>query len=319
MKLAVTIPAYNEEKNLANVIQEIPREISGISKVEVIVISDGSSDRTVEVARETGADVVINRKYNLGLAKTFRQGIETALKRGADIIVNTDGDNHYNQSRIPELIAPIVRKKANIVIGGRVIKKLEGMIPVKKYGNMIGSWIVCKLAGVKYMDASTGFRAYDREAALKLNVLSDHTYTHETFFQAADDKLKIVEVPILARKVNRKSRLIKSVPKHIARSMVVILRTMVLFKPLRVFFTLGLIVFGIGAIFVIRFLYFYFTSRGEGHIQSLILAGALMMIGVLIGVMGLIASAIGWSRKMQEEVLYRIKKQEFSKKDVFLK
>lgn len=313
MKLAITIPCYNEEENLGDVIREIPREIPGIDSVEVIVINDGSSDKTVEVARSAGADVIVDRKMNKGLAKTFKQGVEMAIQRGADIIVNTDGDNHYDQSKIPTLIEPIQKGLADIVIGGRMVEKLEKMATAKKYGNMMGSKLVCWLAGVPKLDASTGFRAYTREAAMKMNVMSNHTYTHETFFQSADQKMNIIEIPILARPVDRPSRLIKSIGKHIRRSLMVIFRTLILYKPLSVFGTIGLILFLVGVVLGIRFLYFYFTGDGQGHIQSVILSAALMIIGFQVGLIGLVASAVGWNRKIIEEVLYRVKKLQYPK------
>ncbi len=314
MKLIVQIPSYNEEENLADVIKEIPRQIPGIDTVEVLVISDGSKDKTVEIAREAGADHVIPRKINRGLAQTFKEGIEFALEHGADIIVNTDGDNHYNQSRIGDLIKPLQDGMADIVIGSRIIDKLEKMPFANKYGNMAGSYFVCKLAGLPKLDVSTGFRAYTREAALRINILSHHTYTHETFFQLADLKLRIVEVPIKARPVERPSRLIKSVSSHIKKSLTVIFRTMLLYKPLKVFLTIGVVIFLIGLALGIRFLYFYFSGDGSGHLQSIILGAILMLIGFQIGIMGLIASAVGWNRKIIEETLYWVKKDTLSKK-----
>lgn len=309
MKLFVQIPVYNEEQNIADVISEIPRNISGIDEVRVLVISDGSKDLTVERARNAGADFVIDRKVNRGLAQTFKQGIEECLRRGADIIVNTDGDNHYNQSKIGDLIRPLLDQMADVVVGSREIEKLKKMPFANKYGNLVGSYVVCKLADVPKLDASTGFRAYTREAALRINILSHHTYTHETFFQLADLKLRIVEIPIQARPVKRKSRLIKSISNHIRRSLTVIFRMTLLYKPLKVFLTMGTLVFAVGAALGIRFLYFYFTDDGSGHIQSLILAAVMMILGFQIGIMGLVASAVGWNRKIIEEVLYWVKRE----------
>lgn len=308
MKLIVQIPCFNEEENLADVIKEIPRQIPGIDTVEVLVISDGSKDRTVQIARQAGADYVIDRKINRGLAQTFKEGLDFCLDHGAGIIVNTDGDNHYNQSRLGDLVKPIVNGKADVVIAGREVDKLEKMPFANKYGNMAGSYVVTQLAGIPGMDVSTGYRAYTREAAMRINILSHHTYTHETFFQLADLKLRIAEVPIKARPVKRRSRLIKSLGSHIRKSMTVILRMTLLYKPLKVFLTLGAIFFLVGVAFGIRFLYFYFTDGGAGHVQSVILAAVLMIMGVLIFSMGLLASAIGWNRKIIEEALFQIKK-----------
>lgn len=315
MKLVVTIPCFNEEENLSAVIKEIPRQIPGIDRVEVVIVSDGSTDKTVQLAKEAGADHVVDRKINKGLATTFKQGLEKALEVGADIIVNTDGDNHYDQSKIPELIEPIIKGLADVVVGGRMIEKLEHMKKANKYGNMMGSKLVCWLAGLPPLDVSTGFRAYTRESALKLNVLSNHTYTHETFFQSADQNLRILEVPILARAVKRPSRLIKSIRNHIKKSLIVIARTLILYKPLKVFGIAGVIIFIIGLIPAVRFLYFYFSEGGAGHIQSLVLGSALMTIGFQVGLLGLVASAVGWNRKLIEEVNYRIKKTQYSNKE----
>ena len=308
MKLIITIPAYNEEKTLAGVIKEIPRTIKGLDEVEVLVLNDGSKDRTAEVAKEAGADYVISNGINKGLAYTFKRAVGAALAQGADIIVNTDADNHYDQSRIPELIRPIINKKADIVIGAREVKKLKHMPASNKYGNMLGSWFVCRLAGLPALDVSSGFRAYTREAAQKMNILSPHTYTHETLIQANDHHLTITQVPIEARQVTRKSRLIKSIPRHVFRSLLVIFRTFTLYKPLRVFTFLGTVVFIIGLIPLIRFLYFYFTGDGEGHIQSLVLGTMGVLIGFITMVMAMLASAIGWNRKLIEEVLYKLRK-----------
>jgi glycosyltransferase involved in cell wall biosynthesis len=312
MKLIVTIPAYNEEKNLADVIAEIPREIERVDVVEVLVLNDGSRDRTVEVARKAGADHVVSHKTNLGLARTFSDALWLALSYGADIVVNTDGDNHYDQSKIPLLIRPILESRADIAIGSRVIHQLEGMPAVNKYGNMVGTFFVQKLFGLKDIDVSTGFRAYSRDAAMRMLILSRHTYTHETLIQAQDLQLVMANVPIAARKVNRKSRLIKSIPSHIAKSVVVILRSFTLYKPLRAFSAVGALLFVPGALLIARFLYFYFTGGGQGHIQSLIIASILMMMGFQVFVLGVIASAIGWNRKINEEVLYRIKKNDLA-------
>lgn len=316
MKLFVTIPAYNEEENIAEVIREIPRSIEGISEVKVLVLNDGSTDQTIQKAKEAGADYVISHKKNKGLAKTFQDAISSALERGADIVVNTDGDNHYNQSRIPELVFPILNNKADIVIGDREIKKLEHMPAANKYLNIFGSYCVSRLLGLKKtLDVSTGFRAYTREAAMRISILSKHTYTHETLIQALDHNLIIESVPIKARKVTRKSRLISSIPKHLTRSLIVIFRVFTVYKPLRVLSTLGIVIALPGVLLVVRFLYFYFSivDGGKGHIQSLVIAAILILLGFQMFILGLIASAIGWNRKTLEEILYNIKKDTLKK------
>lgn len=308
MKLVVTIPAYNEENTIAEVIHEIPRQIFGIDKIEVLVLNDGSTDNTVNVAKNAGADYVISNPKNKGLAFTFQRALDEALARRADIIVNTDADNHYNQTKIPELIQPILEKKADLVIGDRQIGKSKEMKALNKYGNLLGSFFVCKFVNLSKLDVSSGFRAYSRETALKLNVLSSHTYTHETLIQAKDKNLTIASVPIPARKVLRESRLIKSIPRHITKSLWVVFRIFTLYKPMRVFSAFGGLIFITGLIPIIRFLYFYFTIGGQGHIQSLIIGAILCLIGFNTIVMAFLASAIGWNRKLIEEVLYQIKK-----------
>lgn len=315
MKLVVIIPCLNEEENIEAVIKEIPREIKGITSVDVLILDDGSTDNTVSCAKKAGADIIVSNHQKMGLARTFKRAIEEAIKHGADIIVNTDGDNHYDQSKIPELIKPILDKKAEIVVANRDIWNLKKMPLVKKVGNSMGSWLVRKLARISLpIDASSGYRAYSRDAALKLNILSNHTYAHETLIQAYDHGISFATVTIPARDVSRPSRLITSVPKHIIKSLVVILRILTIYKPLRVMTFLGSTIFGVGSIFIIRFLYFYFNGDGDGHIQSLILASALLIIGFQILVLGLISSAIGWNRKILEESLYRQKKISLSKK-----
>ncbi len=314
MKLIVTIPAYNEEKTIASVIREIPRQIEGIENVKILVLNDGSTDNTAQVASSAGADFVISHKKNKGLAITFKDAIEEALKKGADIIVNTDADNHYDQSRIPELIKPILNKKADLVIGSRKVEELDHMPRKNKYGNIMGSWLVCKLSGLGKIDVSSGFRAYTRETALRMNILSPHTYTHETLIQAAENKLSIIEIPIKAREVKRKSKLIKSIPRHIAKSLTVILRVFSLYNFIKIFITLGLILFIIGLIPIFRFIYFYFLNGGQGHIQSLIIGTMMTLIGFITIAIALLASAIDWNRKLIEEILYKTKKQGLSKK-----
>lgn len=310
MKLIVTIPAYNEEQTIAQVICEIPRQLAGIAKVEVLVLDDGSRDKTVITAKNAGADYIISNAQNKGLALTFQRAIDEALRLGADIIVNTDADNHYDQSRINDLVRPILEKQAEIVIGDRVIRKMSGMKKINRYGNIIGNWFVCKFLNLPRIDVSSGFRAYTREAALRLNVFSGHTYTHETLIQAKDKKMSIASVPIPGREVKRKSKLIKNIPQHITKSVWVIFRIFTLYKPMRVFSTLGGLIFLCGAIPIIRFLYFYFTTGGEGHIQSLIIGAVLCIIGFNVIIMAFLASAIGWNRKLLEEVLYQTKKNE---------
>jgi len=308
MKLIITIPCYNEEENLAIVIKEIPRVIPGIETVEVLILDDGSRDQTLAVAKRAGADYIISHKANKGLATTFKDALWEALARGADIIVNTDGDNHYNQSKIPELITPILKQQADIVIGSR-----KNLVTKNKQLNKVGSYIMTKWAGMPRYDVSTGFRAYSREAAMKLGVYSLHTYVHTTLLSAQDLKLVTVEVPIGDRQVSRPSRLIKSVPQHIWQAGWNIVRNIVIFRPLRFFGLIGVLMTLCGVYPIIRFIYFFFSEGGQGHIQSLIIGSMLILLGYLNLVIGLLGSSIGWHRKVSEEILYRIKKMELDK------
>ncbi len=310
MKLIVTIPAFNEEQNIADVIAEIPRQIAGIDSVEVLVFDDGSSDATVERARAAGADYVISHPRNKGLATTFKAALWEALQRGADVIVNTDGDNHYDQSRISELVQPILQSGIDITIGSRKVAELEHMPFWNKHLNHIGSWVLTKWVGLPRYDVSTGFRGYSREAALRLGVYSTHTYVHTTLLSAQDLHLSIIEVPIKARPVARQSRLIKSIPSHLWKAGINIVRNIVLFRPLRFFGAIAAVLFGLGGLVIIRFLYFYISNDGRGHIQSLVLAGVVVILGFNSLMLGLLGSSIGWSRKIMEENLYYAKKQE---------
>lgn len=309
MKLIVTIPAFNEEANIGEVIAEIPRSIIGVSSVEVLVVDDGSADGTVAAAEQAGADYVISHPRNKGLAAAFRTALREAVARGADVIVNTDGDNHYDQSRIPDLIQPILRGDAEIAIGSRVLSGLR-MPAANKYGNRIANYIMQRLLRLPNVDVSTGFRAYSREAALRLNVLSDHTYTHETLINALDQRLAITNVPLQARPVERPSRLIRSISSHVWKAGTVIIRSFTLYRPLHVWGTLGLTFAVLGAVPFLRFLYFFVQGSGEGHLQSLLAGSALLFLGVQMYIAGLLATAIGWNRGLIEDVLYRLKDEE---------
>jgi len=317
VKLIVTIPAYNEEANIADVIAEVPRSIVGIRAVEVLVVDDGSRDGTVEAARAAGAGHIVSHRRNLGLAAAFRTALREAVARGADIIVNTDADNHYDQSRIPDLIQPILRGEADIAIGSRLLGDLD-MPAANKYGNRLANVIMQRLLRLPDVDVSTGFRAYSREAALKLNVFSHHTYTHETLINALDQKLAIANVPLPARPVDRPSRLIQSIPSHIWKAGMVIARSFTFYRPMQVWGTLGMVCVALGAVPFLRFLYFVTQGAGEGHVQSLLAGSALLFLGVQLCIVGLLATAIGWNRAMIEDVLYRLRAEESRRRVVEL-
>jgi glycosyltransferase involved in cell wall biosynthesis len=278
----------------------------------VLVLDDGSTDSTVPTAWSAGADYVISHNRRLGLARTFRDAVDAALARGADVIVNTDADNHYDQSRIPELIAPIVAGRADIVVGSREVRQLN-MKWTHKWGNIFGSTMVRKLVGLPDgVDVSSGYRAYDREAALRMNVIAGYTYTHETLIAAMEQGMTIVDIPIPAREVRRPSRLMGGVIGHVIRACAVILRSYAVYQPIRMFSTLGIIFMIAGLIPMVRFLYFYLDGDGSGHIQSLIVGSTLMTVGAQVFVLSLIASALSWNRRMIEELLLRERRRDYA-------
>lgn len=310
MKVIVTIPVFNEEENIADVIREIPRTLAGCSAVEILIYDDGSGDRTVERAREAGADYILHHAKNKGLAVTFKDALWAALERGADIIVNTDGDNHYNQSRIYDLVAPLLAGEADVTIGSRKVEELSDMPFWNRHLNRLGSFLLTRWVGIPPVDVSTGFRGYTRDAALRLAVYSRHTYVHTTLLSAYDLHLTLREIPIKARAVTRSSRLIKNIPDHLWKASVNIVRNVVLFRPLRFFGVLSFLLLLIGVVPILRWLYFFMVSDGRGHVQSLILAGVMIILSFNSLMLGLLGSSIGWSRKVAEEALYFVKKQQ---------
>jgi glycosyltransferase involved in cell wall biosynthesis len=306
MKLIVTIPALDEAPTIGEVIREIPRAIEGIDTVEVLVLDDGSHDDTVGEAFRAGADYVVSNRLNRGLASTFKSALQEAVARGADVIVNTDADNHYDQTRIGELVAPLLRHDADITIGSRLIDQLP-MKAANKYGNKIANFVMQRALRIPDVDVSTGFRGYTREAAMKLNVLSDHTYTHETLINALDQRMRIVNVPIAARHVERPSRLIKGIASHVVRAGGVILRSFLLYRPMQVYGSLGAVLLALGTLPFARYGYFVLQGESRGHVQSLVAGTALWIVGGQMFITGMLATAIAWNRKMIEDVLFRMK------------
>jgi len=306
MKVFVMIPAYNEEVTIAQVIKEIKQTSK---KYKVLVIDDGSKDNTYNIAKKAGADYIIRNKKNLGLAQSFKLGLEECLKLKADIIVNTDADYQYNQTEIPRLIQPIIEGKADIVLTDRKILSLDHMSFGKKYGNLISTFITRFVSGFPVRDAQSGFRAFSREAALKLNILSDYTYVQETIIQAVDKRLRILQMPCEFRARPGKSRLISSLFSYAKRAGLTIIRTYIHYKPLKALSTIALFPLILGILLGLRFLYF-FLNGDRGHIQSLILAAVLLIIGFQIIVLAFIADTIGANRKVNEEILYLQKKKE---------
>jgi glycosyltransferase involved in cell wall biosynthesis len=311
MKLIVQIPCFNEEQTLPQTVADIPRHIEGIDEIEILVIDDGSTDRTSEVARSLGVEHVVRHKRNRGLARTFRTGLDTCLRLGADIIVNTDGDNQYAGGNIPRLVAPILCGEADIVIGDRQTERIEHFSSLKKRLQKTGSAVVRTLSETEVADAVSGFRALSREAAIHINILSPFSYTVEMVIQAGKKHMAIASVPVDTNPKLRTSRLFRNVPAFIRDQLTTIVRMYSMYQPLRVFFRIGMLVFAVGAVPVIRFLYFWYIGEGDGHVQSLIIGGVLLMMGFLTLMIGLVADLIHFNRQLLEMVLVRLKAQEY--------
>ena len=310
MKLIVQIPCYNEEHTLPRTVADIPREIPGIDQVEILIIDDGSTDRTVEVAQEIGVDHIIRNKRNLGLARTFRKGLDASIQAGADIIVNTDGDNQYVGADIPELVEPILEGRADMVIGDRQTEKVPHFSKAKKFLQWFGSGVVRKLAGIWVPDTVSGFRAFSRGVAMQLNIVSPFSYTIETVIQAGKRGITVESVPVRTNSKTRESRLFKSIPSFISRQLGTIVRMYAMYQPLKVFFLIGTFFAVIGLLPILRFLYFYAIGEGGGHLQSLVLGGVLVMMGFVAYLAGLVADLISFIRQLLEMTLGRIKRLE---------
>lgn len=309
MKLIIQIPCFNEEEALPQTLKDIPRKFDGVDDVEILIIDDGSKDRTSEVAKSHGVNHILRFRHHKGLAAGFSAGIDAALKLGADIIVNTDADNQYCAQDIQKLIDPIIEHRADVVIGDRQVMYIEHFSPLKKMLQKLGSWMVRQLSGTKIPDATSGFRAYSREAALRMNVISNFTYTLETVIQAGKKNIAIDHVPINTNEPVRPSRLFSSIPSYLKRSAATITRIYALYEPLKIFLYIGGTVFGVGFVIGLRFVYFHLIGEG-GHVQSLILAAVLMIVGFQVVMIGLLADIISANRRLIEDTLYRIKKIE---------
>ena len=310
MKLIIQIPCYNEEQSLPITVSELPREVPGIDVVEFLIVDDGSTDGTVEVAKKLGVQHIVRMPHR-GLARTFMSGLEASIEAGADIIVNTDADNQYCAKDIEKLVAPILAGKAEMVVGARPIQTIKHFSPIKKFLQRSGSWAVRVASGTDVVDAPSGFRALSRNAAMQLKVFSQYSYTLETIIQAGRKGMAVASVPVRTNDDLRPSRLVKSIPSYLQRSLLTIVRIFMTYRPLRFFVILGTVVFVAGLAIGLRFLYFfYFGDGGVGHVQSLILASMTMTIGFIIWIMGLLADIISVNRRLLEEAITRIWKIE---------
>ncbi len=312
MKLIIQIPCYNEAETLEVALNDLPKHIDGIDEIEYLIINDGSKDNTVEVARKWGVHHVVNFKQNQGLAKGFIAGLDGCLRCGADIIVNTDADDQYKGEDIEKLVRPILNGEADIVIGARPIDETEHFSYIKKKLQHLGSWTVRRASNTDIPDAPSGFRAFSREAAMRLNVVNDYTYTLETIVQAGREKIPMMSVPIRTNAELRPSRLFKSIWGYVKKSMLTIIRAYVMYKPLKAFTLLSLPFVLVGIATWIRFMVFVFKGSASGHVQSLIFGCTVIIIGFLIFVIGILADTIAANRRILQDVQLHVKRLEYS-------
>ena len=315
MKLIIQIPCFNEAETLEVTLNDLPKHIDGIDEIEYLIIDDGSHDKTAEVAKKWGVHYVVRFRRNKGLAKGFMAGLDACLKNGADIIVNTDADNQYCGADIETLVRPILDKKAHIVIGERPIDDTEHFTPLKKKLQHFGSWVVRKASKTTIPDAPSGFRAYSREAAMRINVINDYTYTLETIVQSGREKMAVMSVPIRTNPELRESRLFHSMWGYIKKSMLTIVRTYLMYRPLYFFFMLGSILALVGVGFFVRYFVFFCSGEGGGHLQSLILASTLLIVGFQTIVVGLLGDVISANRKILQDVQYHVRKMDYSRQE----
>lgn len=313
MKLIIQIPCYNEAETLEIALNDLPRQIEGVDEIEYLIINDGSKDDTVKVARNWGVDYIVDLKRNKGLAHGFMAGIDACLRNGADIIVNTDADNQYNADDIEKIIRPIIEGKTDIVIGARPIDETEHFSPLKKKLQHLGSWVVRKASNSDIPDAPSGFRAYSREAAMRINVTNEYTYTLETIVQAGREKIPQTSVPIRTNAELRPSRLFNSMYGYVKKSMVTIMRAYLMYSPLKTFTIIALFPLTLGLGIDIRYLIKKWKGQGQGHTQSLILGSTLTMIGFMTFVIGLVADLIAKSRRILEDVQYHTRRLDYDR------
>ncbi len=306
MKLIIQIPCFNEEASLPDTLSKLPRSVEGFTEVEWLIIDDGSTDSTVEVALAHGVDYVVTHATNLGLARAFSSGIEACIRRGADVIVNTDADNQYDARDIPALTRPILSKQADMVVGSRPIDSIKRFSWSKRLLQKVGSWVVRMASSSKVVDAPSGFRAFSREMAQRLVIFSSYTYTLETIIQAGQNNFTIISTAVRVTESFRPSRLVRSVPSYIIESIVTIVRIFAVYRPFRFFATVGLGFFSIGLLIGLRFVYFYLLGEGSGNIQSLLLASVLLLFGFQTILVAFLADLLSANRKLLEDVRFRI-------------
>ena len=310
MKLIIQIPCYNEADILPKTLAQLPKSIEGFDEVEILVVDDGSTDDTVDVARANGADHIIHLPRHLGLAQAFSNGLDASLRLGADVIVNTDADNQYRSEDIQRLVQPILKGEAEIVIGDRGVAKVKHFPLHKRLLQVVGSGVVSATAGFKIPDATSGFRALTREVALQTMVLSNYSYTLETLIQAGAKRIKVAFLPIETNPPERPSRLFRSIRNYLVNSTATIVRSFTMYSALRVFTLISVTMILVGLILGGRFLYFYLQGQGSGMVQSLILTAIFLIIGFITFLIGLIADQVSFNRKILEEILYRLRRQD---------
>ncbi len=308
MKLIIQIPCYNEARTLAIALADLPKKVEGFDIVEYLIIDDGCTDNTVQVAKENGVHHVVSLIKNQGLAGGFMEGLAVCVQLGADVIVNTDADNQYDAGCIPDLVKPILEGRADIVVGSRPVSQIEHFSLVKKILQKLGSFVVRVASGTDIADAPSGFRAISREAAMRMNVFNRYTYTLETIIQAGQKNIAIVAVPIRVNDDLRPSRLFKSIRSYVQRSITTIIRIFIVYRPFLFFMTIGSLLLLMGLLLGGRFLFYYLTGNGEGHIQSVILAGIFMVMGFQTMLVAVLSDLLSVNRKLLEDIMFRIKK-----------
>lgn len=311
MFLIVQIPCFNEAQSLPATVREIPRRIDGVDRVEVLVIDDGSTDGTLDAARRAGVEHVVRHPTNCGLAQAFQTGLDTCLRLGADIVVNTDADGQYRGREIPRLVRPVLDGRADVVVGDRRPGENLAFSRTKRLLQRIGSAVVRRLSGLDVPDAVSGFRAMSRSAALRTTILSSFSYTTEQLIQAGNQGLTVVSVPVETRATERPSRLFRNVPSFLASTAATMIRTYTMYRPLRLYSSTGLFVLAVGLVPVVRFLYYFFTEGGEGHIQSLVLGAALLIMGFITFLVGVVAELVAINRRLMELTIERVRRLEY--------